>query len=182
MTAKTLNISSYTFAQTDELLIDANVWLYIHGPQIPKDQRSMNYSNALANILQAKCGIFIDVLVLSEFINRYSRLKCIQDKGSADPNTFKSYRQSSDFKTVAKDIADAVRRIFKHSKCVESGFTSIDVNDLLTDYESKCTDFNDQILAEICKSRLLKLVTHDGDFKDYDITVLTANKNMLNNS
>jgi len=182
MTAKTLNINSYTFVQTDELLIDANVWLYIHGPQIPKDQRSKNYSNALASILQAKCSIFLDVLILSEFINRYSRLKCTQEKGTADPTTFKSYRQSSDFRTVAKDITDAVRRIFKHSKCVESGFTSIDVNDLLTDYESKCTDFNDQILAGICKSRSLKFVTHDGDFKDYDITVLTANRSMLSNS
>jgi predicted nucleic acid-binding protein len=173
MTANTINIGSYTFTQTDELLIDANVWLYIHGPQIPNDQRSTNYSNALTNI--------IDVLILSEFINRYSRLKCTQEKGSSDPATFKSYRQSSDFKTVAKDIADAVRRIFKHSKCIESGFTSIDVDNLLTDYESKCPDFNDQILAELCKSKSLKLVTHDRDFKDYDITVLTANRNMLSN-
>ena len=179
MTAKTLDINSYAFAQTDELLIDANVWLYIHGPQVQGDWKSKNYSNALANILQAKCSIFLDVLILSEFINRYSRLHCIQEKGTADPTTFKSYRQSSDFKIVAKDIADAVRRIFKHSKCVESGFTSIDVNTLLTDYESKCPDFNDQILAEICKSKSFKLVTHDGDFKDYDITVLTANRNML---
>lgn len=178
---QTLNINSYAFAQTDELFIDANVWFYIHGPQIPKDQRSTNYSKALANILQAKCSIFIDVLILSEFINRYSRLKCTQEKGTADPTTFKSYRQSSDFKIVAKDIADAVRRIFKHSKCVESGFTSIDVNNLLTNYESKCPDFNDQILAEICKSKSLKLVTHDSDFKDYDITILTANRNMLSN-
>jgi predicted nucleic acid-binding protein len=181
MTAKTLNISSYTFRQTDELLIDANVWLYIYGPQIPQDQKSINYSNALTNILQAKCSVFIDVLILSEFINRYSRLKCFQDKGSADPNIFKSYRQSSDFNTVAKDITDAVRRIFKHSKCVESGFTSININDLLTDYESKRRDFNDQILVEICKSRSFKLVTHDGDFRDYDITILTANRNMLSN-
>jgi len=181
MTANTINIGSYTFTQTDELLIDANVWLYIHGPQVQGDWKSKNYSNALANILQAKCNIFIDVLILSEFINRYSRLKCTQEKGSSDPATFKSYRQSSDFKTVAKDIADAVRRIFKHSKCIESGLTSIDINNLLADYESKCLDFNDQILAELCKSKSLKLVTHDRDFKDYDITVLTANRNMLSN-
>ena len=53
------------------------------------------------------------------------------------------------------------------------------MNALLTDYESKCPDFNDQILVELCKSRSLKFVTHDGDFKDYSITVLTANKGML---
>ena len=180
MTANIHNVNSYSFVQTDELLIDANIWLYIHGPQVPKDQRSRNYSNALTNIFNVKCSIFIDVLILSEFINRYSRLKCFQEKGTADSNTFKVYRQSSDYKLVAKDFTDAARRIFKHSKCVESEFTSIDIDDLLKDYESNCPDFNDQILVKLCKSRSLKLVTHDSDFRNYDITILTANRNMLN--
>lgn len=182
MTAKTLNISSYTFAQTDELLIDANVWLYIHGPQVQGDWKIRNYSNALASILQAKCSIFLDVLILSEFINRYSKLRYNLAIEHGFANDFKSYRRSSDFNSIAKDIADAVRRILKHCKCVESCFTSIDINTLLTDYESECLDFNDQILAEICKSKSLKLVTHDSDFKNYDITVLTANRNMLTNT
>lgn len=181
MTASIYNINSYNFIQTDALLIDANIWLYIHGPQAQIDNKSQNYSNALAKILKAKCSIFLDVLILSEFINRYSRLKCNLVKGSSDPSTFKSYRQSSAFKSVARDIADAVRRILKHCKCIESEFTSIDINTLLTDYELKCPDFNDQILVELCKSRSFKLVTHDGDFEDYDITILTANKNMLSN-
>jgi hypothetical protein len=42
-TANIHNVNSYSFVQTDELLIDANIWLYIHGPQVPKDQRSRNY-------------------------------------------------------------------------------------------------------------------------------------------
>lgn len=171
------DINSYNFAKTDALLIDANIWLYLYCPQAQRHNISQNYSNALAKILKAKCSVFFDVLILSEFINRYSRLKFNLQKKSPD---FKSYRQSSDFKPVAKEIADAVRRIVKHCKCVESGFASMDMDVLLTDYESKCPDFNDQVLAELCKSRSLKFVTHDGDFKDYDITVLTANRRMLN--
>jgi len=178
MSASISDITSYNFAQTDVLLIDANVWLYIHGPQTQRDYKSRSYSNALAKILKAKCSIFLDVLILSEFINRYSRLKCNLQKGQSD---FKSYRKSPFFKLVAKEVADAVRRILKHCKCIESGFTSVDMNNLLTDYESKCPDFNDQILAELCRSRSLKFVTDDNDFKDFDITILTANKNMLSN-
>ncbi len=178
MTASIYNINSYNFTQTDALFIDANIWLYIHGPQAQRDNRSRNYSNALAKILKAKCSVFLDVLILSEFINRYSRLKFNLEGRSPD---FKSYRQSSAFKPVAREIADAVRRILKHCECVESGLTSIDMNSLLIDYESKCPDFNDQILVELCRSRSFKFVTHDGDFKDYDITILTANKSMLSN-
>ena len=178
MTANIHDINSYNFEKTDALFIDANIWLYIYGPQVQGDNKSRNYSNVLREILRTECSIFIDVLILSEFINRYSRLKFNLEGRSPD---FKSYRQSSAFKPVAKDIADAVRRILKHCECLESGLTSIDIDTLLTDYESKCPDFNDQILAELCKSRSLKFVTHDGDFRGYDITVLTANRRMLSN-
>lgn len=40
-------------------------------------------------------------------------------------------------------------------------------------------DFNDQVLAELCKSRNLTLVTHDGDFKDLGLNLLTANQSLL---
>lgn len=160
------------------LIIDANIWLYIHCPQAQRDDISPNYSNALAKILKAKCSIFLDVLILSEFINSYSRIKYKLQGGQSG---FESYRQSPFFKLVAKEIADAVRRILKDCKCIESGLTSIDMNSLIIDYESKCPDFNDQILAELCRSRSFKFVTHDGDFKDYDITILTANRRMLSN-
>ncbi len=176
MTAKIHDATSYNFKKTDAFLIDANIWFYLYGPRAPKDRKSQDYSNVLAEILRTKCSIFLDVLILSEFINRYSRLKFNLQKRSRD---FKAYRQSPAFKPVAKEIADAVRRILKHCKCIESDITSIDMNALLTDYESKYPDFNDQILVELCKSRSLKFVTHDGDFKDYGITVLTANRGML---
>jgi len=178
MSSSICDIASYNFTQTDMLLIDANVWLSIYGPQAQSDYRSQSYSKALAKILKAKCNIFLDVLILSEFINRYSRLKYnLQGYSSG----FKSYRQSPFFKPVAKEIADAVRRILKCCKCIENGFISIDLNNILDDYESKCPDFNDQILAELCRSRSLKFVTNDSDFRDFNITILTANKNMLNN-
>ena len=180
MTASIHDVKSYNFSRNDALLIDANIWLYMYGPQAPGDKEVQYYSNVWGKILKTKCSIFLDVLILSEFINRYSRTNFRLEKGSSDPKTFKKYRQSSDFRPVAKEIADAVRRILKHCKCIESDITSIDMDALLTDYESQCPDFNDQILVELCKSRSLKFVTHDGDFKDYDITVLTANRRMLN--
>ena len=50
---------------------------------------------------------------------------------------------------------------------------------LLSDFEANSRDFNDAILAQLCRAKDLKLVTHDGDFKDCGITILTANSNLL---
>jgi|SRR5579884_113571 len=181
MKSKVLNISSYTFSKNDAFLLDTNIWLFIYGRQVPgnKDWRIPLYSKALANILASKSRIFIDVLVLSEFVNRYSRIEYNIIKDSAEKGEFKSFRQSSKFKSIAEDIARASRRILGHCERTENGFESIDIDILLSDFEMRCPDFNDQILAELCKTRSFKLVTHDGDFKDCGITLLTANKRLL---
>lgn len=40
-------------------------------------------------------------------------------------------------------------------------------------------DFNDQILAEICRINNIKLVTHYADFGGYNLTILTANPKLF---
>lgn len=68
-------ISKYVFKDTDELLLDANVWFFVHGPHRPGDPKASVYSGALAKIFAARSRIFVDVLIISEFVNRYARLK-----------------------------------------------------------------------------------------------------------
>lgn len=174
------DIKSYVFKPTDELLLDANVWLFVYGPSKPGDWRAAVYSKALDKMLKAKSRIYIDVLIVSEFINAYARIKYhIQ---CPDPSThphFKRFRQSADFKSVAQDVAADVRRVLQHCTRVESGFEALDINALVDEYEEGDSDFNDQVLAELCKSKGLKLVTNDSDFKDYGLTVVTANRHLL---
>jgi len=67
-------ITGYTFSASDELLLDTNVWLLIYAPHSLDDSRVAVYSQALADILAAKSRIYIDVLIVSEFINRYVQL------------------------------------------------------------------------------------------------------------
>jgi hypothetical protein len=55
----------------------------------------------------------------------------------------------------------------------------LDTKSLIDDYGDGKSDFNDLVLVELCKSKALKLVTDDGDFKGKDITILTANKKLL---
>ena len=75
MTLKAVSVRNYHFKSQDKLFLDANIWLYIYAPQNPKSYWVNVYSKAFGRILTAKSCIYIDILVISEFINAYARLK-----------------------------------------------------------------------------------------------------------
>lgn len=60
MAHKAENVDKYNFESSDKLLLDANIWLFIYGPQAPDNQKVAVYSAALAKMLAAKCKIYID--------------------------------------------------------------------------------------------------------------------------
>lgn len=176
------DITGYRFSNTDKLFFDANIWLYVYGPQgSPIDFRSRTYSNALANALRANSQILVDVLVVSEFVNRFARIEYeIQYPDKTKRPAFIQYRNSADFKPVAQAIVEAMRKILKFAARTESGFAIVDINALLTEFETGGHDFNDQILVRLCASQNLKLVTDDFDFKGKGVNILTANRRILN--
>jgi predicted nucleic acid-binding protein len=180
MPSNAQDITSYAFSGSDRLLLDANVWIFVHGPNKPGDNRVAVYSRALANILAAGSAIHIDVVILSEFINRYARLRHNIMRASAGaPTDFKHFRNSPDFKPVAQDIAGTVRRVLKDCTRTGSGFALVDIATLIDEYEKGESDFNDQILTELWKRRGLTFVTDDGDFKGFGLSLITANKKLL---
>ena len=173
-------ISNYDFKPGDELLLDANVWFFLYGPHRPGDLRAAVYSGALARILAAKSRIYVDVLIISEFVNRYARLRHnILKQHRRVPSDFKRFRSTTAFKSIAKDIAGDTRKILASCACVDSGFSTLDTKSLVDSYGDGESDFNDLVLADLCKSKALKLVTDDGDFKGKGLTILTANKKLL---
>ena len=177
MRYKAGEVRHYNFTAQDKLFLDANIWLYLYGPPRPRSYWRSIYASVFNRILRAKSRIYIDVLVVSEFINAYARLKWRD--ASPYPNTFKTFRSSSDFKTVAQDIVTHVQQIMKHCARIESGFTMLPMDDLLADYISGDSDFNDQVITEICQNNGFTLITNDSDFKTQEIPILTANSNLL---
>lgn len=177
---KSKDIRSYVFKPADELLLDTNVWFFIYGPHKPGDRRAVIYSRALKKILEATSRIYIDVLIVSEFVNAYARQKYyIQFPDPGTRPRFKRFRQSADFKPIAQGIAADVRRILQHCNRTESGFGTLDIAALVDEYGKGDSDFNDQVLAELCKSKGLTLVTDDADFASAGLTLLTANRRLL---
>jgi len=175
------DIKKYQFKRGDRFFIDANVWLSVYGPIAScNDWRTFTYSAALRDMRAARCEICLDVLVLSEFINKFARLEFEQLGPSVKPPDFKRFRQSPEFRATAKEIVIASRKIVVGSVLCDSGIEEIDINLLLNDFETHRSDFNDQMIHELCKARNLTLVTHDGDFRSAGVPILTANRGLLN--
>ena len=176
MSRDSISVERYEFQPTDDVFLDANIWLFIYGP--PQDPgKTEIYSAALHRLLEARSRLFVDVLVLSEVINSYARIRW-----QLDPlrrGRFKSFRNSSRFAPIAREIAHYVRRIVDHCSRVESGFQSVDIGGLMNEYQVGGSDFNDQVIREVCKSNGFKLLTDDGDFDTQGLTVLTANPRLL---
>jgi len=70
----TQDIRSYVFSEKDHLFLDANVWLSVYGPQVSRRKGWDIYSAAWRDIRMAGSKVYIDFLVLSEFINRFARI------------------------------------------------------------------------------------------------------------
>lgn len=174
-----LDVANYVFEDDDELFLDANIWLIVYGPYGTTDARVDTYSLALRRILEAKCRIHVDVLVVSEFINSYSRMKWKQSADGKIYRNFKAFRDSRYFRSVAQEVVGGVRRVVAHCSRIESRFETLDVDGLIEEYARGGADFNDQVIRELCKSRNLTLVTDDGDFDAAGIPVLTANRRLL---
>jgi predicted nucleic acid-binding protein len=179
--SKAQDIAAYGFTNADKLFFDANIWLCIYGRQGSADDfRSSTYSNALKNALRANSQILVDVLVISEFVNRIARMEYeIQYPNKTQRPKFKDYRDSAFFKPVAQAIVSDLRKILKFSARTESGLTAVDIHALLAEFENGGHDFNDQILVRLCVSQNLKLVTDDHDFKGKGVDILTANRRIL---
>ena len=174
------HIDRHTFHTGDKLLFDTNVWVFIYGFQYrAPDKRARLYSAAYKHIVEVKCRIFIDAIILSEFVNVLSRLTYHSLPPAKKPQDFKTFRRSAAFKTVAESISDASRRIVKSCTKIESDFASVDVVALLDRYKEGKSDFNDQILTHLCKRQGLTLVTDDYDFRGSELKILTGNRRLL---
>lgn len=185
MKNKAVDVQNYHFQPQDKLFFDTNIWLIVFGPQEPRNIKKIRiYSSAFQRILKAKSKIYIDVLVVSEFINTYARQKWYlkkldQNLAEKYKESFKKFRNSSHFIPIAQQIATDTRRILQFCQKIEDGFGKLNTNRLINEYASGNHDFNDQVLGELCRSKGLKLITDDGDFKGEEVPILTANRKLL---
>ncbi len=179
MRNKAYDLSCYAFAAGEQILVDTNVWLYLFpAPVNPPHHVAQQYSKAFANLLSAEAEPVLDPLIVSEYLNRYIRIEWQGVYKRAYP-AFKDFRRSPDFSSVASAAETFAKRILRFCTVHSIPANELDLPLALADFSSGNVDFNDALLVDICKKRNLKLMTHDGDFQDGGIEVLTTNLRLL---
>ncbi len=181
MRNKAYNLSNYNFAKDDVFLVDANIWLYLFpAPSDSNNSFTKQYSSAFKAILATKVTIVINSLILSEYLNRYCRIEWEALHKNKYTN-FKRFRQSADYQSVGQRAAADAKEILKYCSKKDDDFTTVDITQILSDFESGIVDFNDGLIADSCFRYRWKLITHDSDFTEGGIEVLTTNPKLLAN-
>jgi len=170
-------IWQHEFSDRDALFLDANVWLSVYGPSTRKHAKTTAYPSAWKKIRESRSTVFLDVLTLSEFINAYARWE--QKQMGPEAMRFKNFRRTDTFREIARDIESAAKRIVRACQPCGSCFDEADLGAVLSQYGEGDRDFNDQMITEICTREDLTLVTHDLDFSDSELCILTANGRLL---
>jgi|SRR5882724_12501032 len=179
MKNKAHNLSKYAFAAGERLLLDANIWLYLFpAPSGQPYAHAAGYSAALKQILSAKAHIALDVLILSEYLNRYCRIEWGALYRTKHPD-FKQFRKSNDFKVVGPKASAFAKNILSLCSRYDHPFAGINVGQVLIDFESGAQDTNDGFLIESCRKHGWKFITNDGDFIEGGIEVLTNNPKLI---
>jgi predicted nucleic acid-binding protein len=160
------------------LFFDANVLLYLFGTVgTPSNQWAVNsYSAIFSNCLKMQIILCVDVLVLSEFINRFLRIEYENhlktNKLDRNHFNFKSFRSTTEGTQVSQDVEMVIKgKILKRFKMVGKLFDESDISSI----SFANTDFNDELIVKTCKQHQCVLVTNDADFSGVDIDILTAN-------
>ena len=180
MKNKARDINTYQFSDSEPLLLDTNIWIYLFPPPVNPQPKAIvrNYSNALKSMLRAKTRILMDVLVLSEYLNKYCR--CMWSASNTS-QTYKDFRKTANYPPIGQQASSEARQILNLCARENHPFEGVNINQVLADFEVGKRDFNDGLLIETCRLNGWKFVTHDGDCSEGGIEILTSNCGLLRN-
>jgi predicted nucleic acid-binding protein len=171
---KAHDVTRYVFQAGENILIDANVWIFLLPPAAqPAPRFAGSYSAALKNLIAAGARPVVESLILSEYVNRYLRLE-YEAFWSRHYRTFKKFRKSGDFSSLATAAIAEAREILRIAAANDTPFSQTDIAAILAETEAGTLDFNDGVLVETCRLRGWKLLTNDGDMSRGGIEVLTS--------
>lgn len=178
--AKVERIGNFKVKSGDYFFFDNNVWMFLFSPisGVNSYQQKV-YSGLLREIQSARATIFINSLVVSEYINRSLRLNYSlwRDRQFKSGNTStdykRNYRPTEDFNAAQREAYDEMSDILSIALRKPDDFNALNLDDVMN---ANGMDFNDAYYANFCRLNRLILVTDDRDLQNslLDITILTA--------
>lgn len=178
--AKVERIRDFRVKSGDCFFFDNNVWMFLFSPiSGVNNMQQRAYSQLLRNIQTAKAAIFINSLVVSEYINRSLKLNYSlwKDRELKSGNRFvdykRDYRLTQDFDNAQKEAYSEMSDILSIALRKPDDFNALKLDEVMN---AKGMDFNDAYYATFCKLNRLIMVSDDRDLQNspLDITILTA--------
>lgn len=178
--AKVEKIRDVIVKSGDLFFFDNNVWMYLFSPiSGANSYQQRMYGNLLRNIQVAKASIFINSLIVSEYINRSLRLNYSiwREFEAKTGNRFldykRDYRPTSEFEDAKIAVCEEMDNILHIAYRKPDDFNALDVTRIL---QAPAMDFNDAYYANFCHLNNLTLVTDDRDLFNtpLDIKIITA--------
>lgn len=169
--ANAVSLSNYTFTGSEKFLVDANVWLYLYGPL--NNQYDHGYSKIIPKVFDNTIKLFINDLIISEFVNRTCRLaynKYLQKNqlNSQSCDFKKVYRNTQDFKDIYKLTIETIEQ----DVLTISTYVPVVKDDLFNGISNlSADDFNDELIVQTALSQGLSIITHDRDFHSHPADV-----------
>lgn len=171
--ANAVSLSNYTFTGSEKFLVDANVWLYLYGPLNNKNDHG--YSKIIPKVYDKTIKLFINDLIISEFVNKTCRLSYHKylKKNQLNSNSCdfkKVYRNTQDF----KDIYKLTIATIEEDVLTKSTYVPVVKDDLFNGISNlSADDFNDELIVQTALSQGLSIMTHDRDFHSHpaDISI-----------
>lgn len=167
---------------------DANVWL----AYLEADEGNISTDYALyikfidkiveGNLLEKenepKISIVMTSLLLSEIMNRYMRDTAMRKHFGKDyrQKNFKNdYRPTEHYKTQLSHLLNNFKRFEICFYLLPDNLAELSFFENLPTFEYQEKDFNDFYFYQLAKKYDFPIVTHDGDFLDQDIVIITQN-------
>ena len=143
---KIKKVGDYCFSPKDRLFLDTNVWLSVFGRQKSLSENKKFYSEIVDRIIKADSKIFLNAVVVSEFINACARKKFYliaerikklqKEKKFKNSKTMKRVQQLKEFKNFRRHkcfqmIASDVRYMLKYGRFVNDELSESEVNRMM---------------------------------------------------
>ncbi len=168
------------------IFVDANILIFnfmpFNGDKLT--ERVKNYTKAFSLLLTSNNNFFINVLVISEFINRFIKQgfeMYISENQLSKSYSFKhEYRKTDHFYESLEMVSSIVKnKILKYMTIAEVDYNNDVLAELSLDLVKYKIDFNDLNFIKLCRDKNFILFTDDIDYQNMPIDILSGNKGYL---
>ena len=176
---KASKIKDVQVGSMDSYFFDTNVWMFLFAPLAgSKANKQGAYSKLLGEIISRRATIWINSLVVAEYVNAVLRLEFKQwmRRERLSNADFKhDFRPTGVYQTALAEVKNQVQDILGIATRRSDDFHMVDVDALIASMGTSL-DYGDSVIVDACKRANLKLVTDDTDITKLDLpfVVLTA--------